>query len=137
MPHDIQRLTRSRDLSVPDWGPYSKLFAGVSHRVRGTRASVDFLMAMKADAADPVLPGFAGRCRRFHEWGASAGLGSFSYKFDLEGLEDLTAVAEFRPDQDGCRVEIRVANRTAQERRVDLEILAVIPPELKPPPFCA
>ena len=48
----VRRLAKSRDLSVPDWGPYSKLYAGVSHLVRERRASVDFLLALKADGAE-------------------------------------------------------------------------------------
>jgi hypothetical protein len=131
---DAQRLAKSRDLSVPDWGPYSKLFAGVSHLARARRTSVDFLFALKADGADAVLPEFAGRCSRFHEWGASAGLRHFSYKFDLDGLAGLTAVADFWPSARGCAAELTLTNRTRSGRQAEVEILAVIPPELKRPP---
>ena len=82
---DIQRLARTRDLSVPDWGPYGKLYAGASHLLRDRRASVDFMFAFQADGGGAVLPCFAGNDRRnFHAFGAAPELGRFAYKFDLE-----------------------------------------------------
>jgi hypothetical protein len=132
---DFSKLSASKDLSVPDWGPYGKLYAGVSHLVRRRRRSADFMFAFRADGAEPVLPYFADNaCRNFHAFGASPGLGRFSYKFDLQGLEDLVAVVEFRPAGDACAAEVRLVNRTAAPRGVRMEILAAIPPELRRPP---
>lgn len=134
-PFDPSKLAASKDLSVPDWGPYGKLYAGVSHLVRPRRRSVDFMFAFRADGAEPVQPCFADNsCRNFHSFGAEAGLGRFSYKFDLQGLEELTAVVEFRPAGEACAAEVRLTNRTAAQRSVQMEILAVVPPELRRPP---
>jgi len=126
---------QTRDLSVPDWGPYGKLYAGASHLVRQLGRSADFMFAFRADGGEPVLPDFTdGACRSFHAFGAAPGLRRFSWKFDLEGLEDLTAVVEFRPAGSACAAEVRLANRTDRARSVEMEVLAAIPPELGRPP---
>ncbi len=132
---DPARLARTKDLSVPDWGPYGKLYAGASHLQRRTRRSVDFMFAFRADGGEAVLPFFDdGSRRNFHAFGAEPGLRRFSYKFDLQGLEDLTAVVEFAPAGDACAAEARLANRTKRERGVEVEVLAAVPPELRRPP---
>lgn len=133
-PPRLTRLAQTRDLSVPDWGPYSKLMAGVSHLVRARRTSVDFLFALRADGREAVLPFFEGRHRNFHFHQALPGLSEFGYQFDLDGADDLHAVATFRPSGHACDAEIMLVNRTAADRTVELELLAVIPPELQRPP---
>lgn len=130
----LARLARTRDLSVPDWGPYSKIMAGVSHLVRSHRISVDFLFAMRTAGRDALLPFFEGRHRDFHFHAAEPGLRGFSYQFDLDGTDKLCAIARFRPRDGGCMSELELINRTSEDRAVDLEIMAIIPPELKRPP---
>lgn len=131
MAFNFEKLAGTRDLSVPDWGPYGRLYAGVSHLVRRLRRSADFMFAFRADGCTPVLPYFAdSTCRNFHAFGASPRLSRFVYKFDLEGIEDLVAIVEFRPAGDACAAEVRLTNRTGRARSVEMEVLAVIPPEL-------
>lgn len=113
---DLARLARTRDLTLPDWGPYSGICAGVSHRVREQNTAVDFLFAFRGDAGPALLPAFGdSRNRTFHAWAAAPDLAYFTHKFDLIGLEDLFALARFEPSACGCRAEVRLVTRTSRD----------------------
>lgn len=139
---DLARLARSRGVSGPAWGPYATRYAGVSHLNHFRGRCVDVMFAAREQGGAVVLPTFLDVTRtNFHAISASPGLTRFAYKFDLIGLSDLVAVADFAPgggDGDSAvTARMTLTNRTATDRRVDLEILAAEPTELRPPPELA
>jgi len=132
---DLARLARTRDLILPDWGPYSAMCAGVSHRVREQHNALDFLFAFRSDAGPALLPAFgeAGN-RTFHAWSAAPDLSEYTYKFDLIGLDDFYALVRFDSSAYGCKAEVRLVNQTNAAHAVQMEIVPAIPAGLKDPP---
>lgn len=134
MPFDIERLKRTRHLSVPDFGPYSMVYAGVTHLARKEGASVDWMFAFRRDGEDVLLPSHLAKGTRFHAYGADQGLRHFRYKFDLLGLEDVVAIADCFPTDNDCRIRIALRNQTDSDCTVDFEMAGVVPALLRPAP---
>jgi hypothetical protein len=77
-------VTKSHDLRLPDWGPYSKRYAGVSH-------IPDVQTGLRFDLA--VVPGYYRRqmlipsemwASGHHAWEASPDLSYYAYRYEIE-----------------------------------------------------
>ena len=82
--YDIQSLRHTHDLRLPDWGPYTKKYAGLSH-IPDVRSGLRFDLS--------VFPGFYRHLvnvphsqweSHYHPWEAAPDLSHFSYRYDLE-----------------------------------------------------
>lgn len=80
----VTALSHSHDLRLPDWGPYTKKYTGISHLP-------DLTTGLRFDLS--VFPGYYRRNvlvpnakweSGFHPWEASPDLSYFSYRFELE-----------------------------------------------------
>ena len=109
----------------PDWGPYSTRFAGVSHVADAERG-------LRFDLT--VAPGFYRRKvlvpnalweSGYHPWTALPSLDRYSYRYRLQGHDDVTADAAFvRVDDQTRLVEVAWTNRTAIPQSLALHLVA-------------
>ena len=127
---------------APEWGPYAKAMAGLSHVDAASGTSVDFLLAFRFADGTTLLPVYrsvenpddgASHGFRFH--GARPGLRRFGYRFRPEASADGPEV-EAVADSAGGRCDLRLAFRETGRGggAVCAELLAVRPPELRPSP---
>lgn len=129
-------LAASKDVQIPDWGPFSKQFAGVSH-VIGNGDRFDFTVMLAEGGKKPLAPDVL-TATGFHPWQASGDYRFFSHGMNIDG-DTLFANVSFVPFGDNARlVRVEITNRSRQPRKVDLLSLANIAPEprrVKAPSF--
>jgi hypothetical protein len=125
-----ENLNKSKNILIPDWGPFSKDFAGISHVIgAGDRFDLSLMAAPtgKKTLAPDVLTA-AG----FNPWEASADYRYHSYRMELDG-DALTAIVSFVPfggDSANARLmRVELANTQGQPRRVDLLPMMRLVPE--------
>ncbi len=124
---------RRGDLQLPDWGPYSKAYAGVSHLP-------DPAGGMRFDLS--VFPGFHRRRQILpnlntdsgaYMWRATPGLETYRYRHALDNLDSLYVDITYTAHLGGRLIQARFVNRTPQPQQLCLHYLASIHfPEIGP-----
>ncbi len=122
---DYQRLGGTHDLSLPDWGPYTKNYMGISH------------IASEEDGVRFDLSVFPGLYRRktdiphamfesgFHAWEASPNLDYFSFRHDIEWKDQLYAdISYSKIDDDARLVRMEYVNNTPYAQNVVIHMMA-------------
>ena len=122
---DIDLLTHSHDLRLPDWGPYTKKYIGVSH-IPNARAGLRFDLS--------VFPGYYRRQvlvpnakweSGYHPWEAAPDLSYYAYRYELEWKDQVfcdISFSELGPDARLVRSEL--FNHTAQPQNLVLHYMA-------------
>lgn len=109
-------LRDSHDLRLPDWGPYTKNYAGISHipvLQEGARFDVSVMPGL--DAETITLPDVRKRAA-YHPWEFSSDLSYFSYRYDLEWKDQVFADVSFAKVNDFSRlIRAEFVNRTADD----------------------
>ena len=113
------------NLLLPDWGPYSTRYAGVSHVADAGRG-------LRFDLT--VAPGFYRRRvlvpdalweSGYHPWTATPDLGRYSYRYELQGQDGVVAEATFaRVDEHARLVEVTWTNAEPLPQSVALHLVA-------------
>ena len=125
---------KSHDLRLPQWGPYTKRYTGISHipdPARGLRFDLG------------ILPG---RYRRqvlvpnarwesdHHAWEASPGLEYYAYRFELEWKDQVYCDVSFSALSEKARlIRFELVNQTGREQNLVLHLMASMNfPPLRP-----
>ncbi|HOX57069.1 MAG TPA: trehalase family glycosidase [Candidatus Paceibacterota bacterium] len=122
---DLAALADSHDLRLPPWGPYTKIYNGLSH-------IADLERGLRFD-----LSVFPGRYRRevmvpnvnwesgFHPWEAAPDLSFFSYRCELEWKDRVYCDVSFSALSDRARlVRAELVNRTPAHQNLVLHFMA-------------
>ena len=92
---DTQLLRSSHDLRLPDWGPYTKKYHGISH-------IPDPKLGLRFDLS--VFPGFYRRQvlvpnakweSGYHPWEAAPDLSYYSHRYELEWKDQVYCDVSF------------------------------------------
>jgi hypothetical protein len=113
------------DLALPDWGPYTKKYLGLSHltdKARGLRFDLSVFPGLYRRRVDvPRVTWESG----YHPWEASADLEYFSHRHELEWKDRLYADISFSPlDADTRLVRAALVNATDLPQNLSLQFMA-------------
>jgi len=116
---------KTHDLNLPDWGPYTKKYFGISHRADAQRGwRFDLSLAPGVYRRKVGLPNVLGDCG-FHLWEASPGLDYYSYRHELEWKDQVYCdVAFARVDEAQRLVRCECINQTDSPQGLVLHLLA-------------
>lgn len=113
-------LSEHGDLRLPTWGPYSKHLAGISHLP-------DLAGGLRFDFS--LFPGLYRRRHQvpmvtydsgFQPWSATPGLGRYTLRFPLEGLETLYADVSYLPTGNSVSLRVHLVNHTPLTQQLSL-----------------
>ncbi len=123
----ISAIQNQHDLTLPDWGPYTKCYAGIS-QVPAANEGMRFDLS--------VFPGLY--CRKtvppnvlfesdYHQWEAAPDLGYFCYRFELEWKDQVYAdVSYTKLDGHSRLIRAECVNNTDMPQNLELHLLASI-----------
>lgn len=121
------KLDGNHDLTLPDWGPYTKSYIGVSH-IADKEAGIRFDLS--------VFPGYYRRKvslpsvryeNNFHPWEAAPDLSYFSFRHNLEWKDQVYADISYSVLGGNARlVRAELVNRTDTPQSLVLHFLASI-----------
>ena len=126
-PAAFSNLDGTHDLHLPDWGPYSKRYIGVSH-------IPDIKSGLRFDLS--VFPGFYRRKvfvpnvlyeNDYHPWEASPNLEFFSFRHELEWKDQVYTDISYSEITSHARlIRIECVNNTADYQNLALHFMASI-----------
>lgn len=115
----------SHDLSLPQWGPYTKKYVGISH-IPNTEEGLRFDLAVfpsfynKSIAPPNVL-----KTSNFHPWEASPNLEYYSYRHDLIWKDKVYAdIAYAKIDDDARAIKMTGVNNTDSAQNLAMHLMA-------------
>ncbi|MFY0653798.1 MAG: hypothetical protein JXQ96_17285 [Cyclobacteriaceae bacterium] len=120
-------LKYSHDLKLPDWGPYTKKYIGVSH-IPKVEEGIRFDLS--------VFPGFYRRKvdvpnvffeSGFHPWEASPNLDYFSFRHELEWKDRVyTDVSYSKINENARLVRMECVNNTEYDQSIVMHMMSSI-----------
>jgi hypothetical protein len=120
----LKKLENTHDLSLPDWGPYTKRYIGVSH-IPDKKSGLRFDLS--------VFPGFYRRKvevpnvhyeNDYHPWEASPNLEYFSFRHELEWKDQLYTDISYSEITSNSRlVRIGCVNNTNNNENLALHFM--------------
>ena len=123
----FSNLDGTHDLHLPDWGPYSKRYIGVSH-IPNRKSGLRFDLS--------VFPGFYRRKifvpsvlfeNDYHPWEASPNLEYFSFRHELEWKDQVYTDISYSAISAHARlIRIDCVNNTADHQNLALHFMASI-----------
>ena len=121
----FKNLKNSHDLNLPDWGPYSKRYIGISH-ITDKRNGFRFDLS--------VFPGFYRRKvnvpnvlyeNDYHPWEASPNLEYFSFRHELEWKDQVYTDISYSEISDKARlIRIECVNNTSSNQNLALHFMS-------------
>ncbi len=124
-PADVKWLSGTHSLSLPDWGPYSKNYVGISHVADSTEG-------LRFDLT--VFPGFYRQKvlipnvlfeSGYHPWEATPDLHYFSFRHELEWKDQVYSDISFsRIDPQARLIRAHCVNNTAVPQNLVLHFMA-------------
>ncbi|MCB9135819.1 MAG: hypothetical protein H6636_10365 [Anaerolineales bacterium] len=118
-------IPKSHDLNLPDWGPYSKRYAGIAH-IPNVRQGLRFDLA--------VLPGrFRGQmlvpnekwASGHHAWEATPDLRYYAYRYELEWKDQVFCDVSFSFVSENARLlRCHFVNHTNLAQNLMLHLIA-------------
>jgi hypothetical protein len=125
-------LTGNHDLSLPDWGPYSKRFFGISHLAAPRHgARFDFTVIPGIYRRQSGVPD-ALRPSGYIPWSIDENLENYSYRQQLEWRDLQYCDISFSRLDDHCRlVRMELVNNTDLDADFAIHLLSSL--ELQPP----
>jgi hypothetical protein len=131
---DLAKLDGVHDLSLPDWGPYTKNYIGVSHindRERGLRFDLSVFPGLYRRRVELPNVDFESG---FHPWEAAADLSYFSFRHDIEWKDRVYADISYSAyGEDARLIRAQLVNHTDLPQSLVLHFLASIHfPSIKP-----
>ena len=110
---EFDRMALTHDSSLPAWGPYSKVMAGIAHiadQKRGAAFNLSVFPAVYRGRSQ--LPTETTQSN-FHPWYAAGDLSFYTYRFELEWKDRLYCdVSYIRLSEDAILVEMDAHNNT-------------------------
>jgi len=121
----FDRMAETHDSSLPAWGPYSKIAAGIAHvadPVRGAAFNLSVFPAIYRGQAQ--LPTETVQSN-FHPWYASGDLSFYTYRFELEWKDRFYCdVSYIRQSDDAVLIEIDAHNETDLPQQLGVHYLS-------------
>lgn len=121
----FKSLESTHDLSLPDWGPYTKRYIGVSHipdKSKGLRFDVSVfpgLYRRKVIVPDVLFES------DFHPWEASPNLEYFSFRHELEWKDQVYTDISYSEISSNARlIRINCVNNTDSNQNLSLHFAA-------------
>jgi hypothetical protein len=121
----FKKLEGTHDLSLPDWGPYSKRYIGISH-IPDKQSGIRFDLS--------VFPGFYRRKvdvpnvlfeSGFYPWEASPNLEYFSFRHELEWKDQVyTDISYSNINPKSRLIQIECVNNTDLDQNIALHFMA-------------
>ncbi len=92
----LNQYVNSRDIQLPDWGPYSKKYAGIAHIMKNHRAGglMEFSFVCGFYGGSRIVPNVI-YDSGYHHWQADKLMSYYSYRFELEWKDNVFADVEF------------------------------------------
>lgn len=122
---DYQSLKHNHDLSLPDWGPYTKQYMGISHITdvnAGTRFDLSIFPGLYRRKVE--IP-HANHESGFHAWEAAPNLDYFSFRHELEWKDQLyTDISYSNIDESARLVKIECVNNTEYPQNIVVHMMA-------------
>ena len=125
--YDTEPLSNTHDLRLPDWGPYTKKYTGVSH-LPDPKSGLRFDLS--------VFPGYYRRQvlvpnakweSGFHPWEAAPDLSYYAYRYELEWKDRVYCDISFSALDEHTRlVRSEFFNYTAQNQNLVLNYAAYL-----------
>ncbi|WP_207655750.1 MGH1-like glycoside hydrolase domain-containing protein [Vallitalea okinawensis] len=121
----INRSNNSRDLSNPNWGPYTKKYMGISHiadKEKGIRFDLSVFPGYYRRRIDvPNVRWETG----YHPWEASADLNYYSMRHELEWKDQVYCDISYSKIHDDLRlIKCQFFNHTDEKQNVVLHSMA-------------
>ncbi|MDP4190897.1 MAG: hypothetical protein Q8858_05025 [Bacteroidota bacterium] len=123
----FRNLEGTHDLTLPDWGPYSKRYIGVSH-IPDKKSGIRFDLS--------VFPGFYRRKvsvpnvlfeNDYHPWEASPNLEFFSFRHELEWKDQVYTDISYSEISSKARlIRIECNNNTTNNQNLALHFMASV-----------
>ncbi len=113
---------KTHTLTLPDWGPYHKIYAGVSHvadKTRGIRFDLDLFPGFYRRSI--MIPKAVADCGA-HAWRASTDGSHFCYRYELERKNRVYLDADFLMDDHVCQGVLSFVNKTELPQSVQADL---------------
>ncbi|MBK7103748.1 MAG: hypothetical protein IPH62_00480 [Ignavibacteriae bacterium] len=120
-------MAYQHDLNLPDWGPYTKRYIGVSH-IPNVKSGIRFDLS--------VFPSFYRRKvevpnvlyeNEFHPWDASPNLEYFSFRHELEWKDQVYADISYSEITSESRlIRVECVNNTDKNQNLALNFMAYL-----------
>jgi len=123
----ISGLNGNHDLSLPDWGPYTKNYIGISHisdKERGIRFDLSVFPGLYRRKVNLPNVNFESD---YHPWEASSNLHYFSFRHDIEWKDRVYADISYSAiDEHSRLIKANLVNNTDLPQSLVLHMLASI-----------
>jgi len=123
----LSNLENTHDLSLPDWGPYTKRYIGISH-IPEKEAGIRFDLS--------VFPGYYRRKvavpnvffeNEYHPWEAAPNYEYFSFRHELEWKDQVyTDISYSEIDKKSRLIRVECVNNTDIDQNISLHYMASI-----------
>lgn len=115
----------NHDLSLPQWGPYTKKYVGISH-IPDTQQGLRFdLSVFPSFYNKSIKPPDVLQTSNFHPWEASPNLEYFSYRHELEWKDKVfTDIAYAEIDEGARAIEMTCVNNTDSIQNLTMHLMA-------------
>jgi len=120
-------LLSKKNLNLPDWGPYSKHYAGISKIINDDRGSMlDFIFCPGYMRGKVIIPDVNFESG-YHHWQANSDLSYFSYRYELQWKDEEFADVElFAVDEESRLAKITFVNNTDFDKEYVCTIFSVL-----------
>ncbi len=116
---------KKHDMNLSDWGPYSKVLAGVSHIEDRERGEMLEFCIFPGQFRGPVHVPWELWQDSHYPWYANSDLSLYTYRFELEWKDRVYADVSYRiQDENSVYVKIECVNNTEMEQNICLHYLA-------------
>ncbi len=120
-------MDKTYDLNLPDWGPYSKRFLGLSHvadKKSGARFDIDLFFGRYRQTV--LIPDVL-QDTGVKPWEAAPDFSSYTYRYELEWKDRVYCDVDFlKVDDDTRLIACRFVNRTTLPQALSLNLFASI-----------
>ncbi len=123
---DYEVLKHNHDLSLPDWGPYTKTYMGISHITdasAGTRFDLSVFPGLyrRKDNVPHAMFESGG----LHAWEAAPNLDYYSYRHEIEWKDQVYTDVSYSKINDNARlVSIDCVNNTQFPQNITMHFMA-------------
>ena len=121
----FQNLKNTHDLSLPDWGPYSKRYIGISHipdKSSGVRFDLSVFPAFyrrKVSVPNVLFE------NDYHPWEASPNLEYFSFRHELEWKDQVYTDISYSEISPNARlIKLNCVNNTGNNQNLAIHFMA-------------
>ncbi len=121
----MKELEHTHDLRLPDWGPYTKKYIGISHiadRERGLRYDLSVFPGLYRRKVDvPSVTWESG----YHPWKAAPDLSSYTFRHELEWQDQVYADITYSTISEMARgIRCELVNHTAEPQNLVLHMMS-------------